>query len=221
MDNKQCLLLHGFTGGPYEVTPLADHLAELGMTCHVPVLPGHDPELRTLGQVSWRDWLEGASQEADRLTKRHGRIDLVGFSMGGLLAAYLANRFPVRRLVLLNAAVFYFSPQRFIKDIRRRIKLRDWAFWDWKIKKTPLPATLQFVTLNRRMRPELSKIEVPTLIAQGARDPIIHPKSAIYLYQHVKGEKELHVFPNTRHMICLEPEAPIVFAAVAQFLDKP
>ena len=34
--------------------------------------------------------------------------------MGGLLAAYLSVRYPVRRLILLNTAVIYVSPGRML-----------------------------------------------------------------------------------------------------------
>jgi carboxylesterase len=219
VENRHCLMLHGFTGGPYELTPLAEHLTQWGVTCHVPTLPGHDPELSTLGQTHWDDWLQSAANEASRLTTQYGEIDLIGFSMGGLLSAYIANRYPIRRLVLLNAAVFYFSPLRFAKDIVRRIRTDDWSNWS-KVKKTPLKATRQFVKLNKRMKPEYPHIKVPTLIAQGELDGIIHPKSAQYLYNRLQGEKEIEYFPDSRHMICLEPGAEAVFRSVERFLAK-
>jgi carboxylesterase len=219
MEKRHCLMLHGFTGGPYELTPLAEHLTGLGAICHVPTLPGHDPELRNLGQVEWNDWLEAASLEAMKLTNLYGEIDLVGFSMGGLLSAYIANRFPVRRMVLLNAAVFYFSPLRFVKDVVRRIVTDDWTGWS-KFKKTPLKATRQFVKLNKQIRPELPNITVPTFIAQGGQDGIIHPRSALYLYRQLQGEKEIEFFSGSRHMICLEPGADAVFESVERFLYK-
>ncbi|MDF2964170.1 MAG: esterase/lipase [Paenibacillus sp.] len=202
------------------MTPLAEHLSRAGTICHVPVLPGHDPELRTLGQVQWDDWLKAAALEASKLTERYGTIDLVGFSMGGLLSAYIANRFPVRKLVLLNAAVFYFSPLRFMKDLARRARSNDWTHWNGKMKKTPWKATIQFMELNKQMRPELPKITVPTFIAQGEQDHIIHPRSARYLYRKLQGEKEIHFFPDSRHMICLEEEAPVLFHSVERFLYK-
>ncbi len=89
LDGRCCLLLHGFTGGPYEVMPLAEHLREQGFHCHVPTLPGHDQGLKGLGDVTWRDWLRAAAREADRLARQFGEIEVVGFSMGGLLSAYL------------------------------------------------------------------------------------------------------------------------------------
>jgi carboxylesterase len=219
VESRHCLMLHGFTGGPYELTPLAEHLTQVGEICHVPTLPGHEPDLRTLGQTHWNEWIEAASSEASRLTTMYGEIDLVGFSMGGLLSAYIANRFPIRRLVLLNAAVFYFSPLRFVKDVARRIHTDDWSNWS-KVKKTPLKATRQFVILNKQMLPELPQIKVPTLIAQGELDGIIHPKSAHYLFRQLQGEKELEFFSGSRHMICLEPGAQDVFRSVERFLTK-
>lgn len=219
MESRHCLMLHGFTGGPYELAPLAEHLMQIGETCHVPTLPGHEPELKTLGQTQWNEWIEAASGEASRLTTMYGEIDLIGFSMGGLLSAYIANRFPIRRLVLLNAAVFYFSPLRFVKDVVRRIRTDDWAHWS-KVKKTPLRATRQFLELNKQMLPEISQIKVPTLIAHGELDGIIHPKSAQYLYRQLQGEKELEIFSGLHHMICLEPGAQDVFRSVERFLIK-
>ncbi|ALS22508.1 MULTISPECIES: alpha/beta hydrolase [Paenibacillus] len=218
LDGRCCLLLHGFTGGPYEVMPLAEHLREQGFHCHVPTLPGHDQGLKGLGDVTWRDWLRAAAREADRLARQFGEIEVVGFSMGGLLSAYLANRFPVRRLVLLNAAAIYFSPYLFIRDLAGRLRCRDLEPM-YRIKHTPLPAALQFTKLARytKLR-ELPRITVPTLIAQGKRDPIVHPRSAEYIYRKLKGERELIYFPHSRHLICMEPEAPQLFAAVERFL---
>lgn len=213
-------MLHGFTGGPYELTPLAEHLTRQGIICHVPVLPGHDPDLRTLGDVQWNDWVEAAATEAALLTKRYGTIDVVGFSMGGLLSAYIANRFPIRKLVLLSAAVYYFSPFRFMKNMANQALNNEWFNWNEKKKKTPIRAAIQFIELNKQMRPELPQITVPTFIAQGEQDPIIHPRSARYLYRKLQGEKEIHYYSDTRHMICLEPEAPKLFRSVERFLNK-
>lgn len=219
VDARCCLLLHGFTGGPYEVMPLAEHLREQGFHCYVPTLPGHDQDLKGLGAVTWRDWLKAAAREADMLTRQFGEIDVVGFSMGGLISAYLANHFRVRRLVLLNAAAIYLSPYWFIWDMADRLRCRDWEPL-LRIKHTPLPAALQFMKLARytKLR-ELPLISVPTLIAQGKRDQIVHPRSAEYIYRQLKGERELIYFPHSRHMICMEQEAPELFAAVGRFLN--
>jgi carboxylesterase len=216
MNQRACLLLHGFTGGPYEVQPLADYLAERGWSCFVPTLPGHDGPLESLRFVTRQDWKEGAAAAASSLAERFGAFDLVGFSMGGLLAAYLANRFPVRRLVLLSAAVYYISPKRFAKNVVRT--LRSGGSLELK-HKTPLPAVFEFMRLVRELAPEIAEVRVPTFIAQGDSDEIVHPRSADYIYARVQGEKERHIMPDSRHLICLDSEAQELFERVGKFLN--
>src|SRR5690606_22181155 len=110
------LLLHGFTGGPFEIETLAQKLQLNGWETNIPLLPGNFTN-RDFYNVKYRDWIAAAEQAAERMLLKTEQFDLVGFSMGGLLGAYIANRYPVRRLVLLNAAVFYFSPGRMVKTL--------------------------------------------------------------------------------------------------------
>lgn len=217
---EPCLLIHGFTGGPYEVAPLADYLEKSGRPVRLTTLPGHDEELAGLRNVRWKQWVEAAEREAQLMTEASGVFDVAGFSMGGLLAAHLACNFPVRRLVLLNAAVYYVSPRGFMRDLAARLRVRDWSMFR-KMKKIPLNATWQFIQLAKALKPAFRRIGVPTFIAQSERDQIVHPRSARFLTATIPGEKELHLFPNSGHMICLDVEAQELFRAVERFLDKP
>ncbi|WP_281887149.1 carboxylesterase [Paenibacillus sp. YYML68] len=215
---KCCLLLHGFTGSPFELEPLTEHLQRLGYSCRVPLLPGHDPQLNDLGRISWKDWLHAASEEAGQLAARYGAIDVVGFSMGGLLSAYVANRYPVRRLVMLSAAAIYVSPLRFLADLAERYRARDLDHLR-RAKEVPLRAALQFINLAKyAKRQELNRVTQPTLIIQGARDPIVHPRSARYIYSKLRGEKELVYLPQSKHMICHDQEKADVCQKVGSYL---
>ncbi|TLS53137.1 alpha/beta fold hydrolase [Paenibacillus antri] len=216
---RVCLLLHGFTGGPYEVRPLAEHLESRGWTCKVPTLPGHDGPLRDLYHTRYEEWVLAAAAIAGELTERHGSFDLVGFSMGGLIAAYLANRFPVRRMALLNAAVHYVSPGRFVRNAVR--VLRSGEIRELRSKReTPVGAVIEFAKLVRRLKPEIAKIRTPTFIAQGELDEVVHPRSAVYIASRVKGEKTMTVYPHSRHMLCFEPDATYVFRHVERFFSE-
>jgi carboxylesterase len=216
--DRHCLLLHGFTGGPYEVLPLAEHLQRLGFICHVPTLPGHEDDLSGLRRTKWMDWLESAAAEAEQLTHQHGPIDVIGFSMGGLISMYLANRFPIRRLVLLSAAAIYVSPARYARDLAYRIRIRDFDHMK-KMKQTPFRAALQFMKLARFVKKqELPRITVRTLIVQGQQDQIVHPHSAKYIFRRLQGEREIEWLAKSTHMICLSEEAPLLFNLVERFL---
>ncbi|MFD2612134.1 alpha/beta hydrolase [Paenibacillus gansuensis] len=217
---KACLLIHGFTGGPFEVRPLALHLEQLGYECYLTLLPGHGGSGEALRGVAWQEWLRHVEKEADKLTSLHGSFDLVGFSMGGLLAAYLARRYPVRRLVLLSAAVIYLSPGRFIQSIADLIRSGQ-ARELRHVKRTPLEAVWQFTRLVKELKPELRHIRIPTLVLQGDRDEIVHPASARYISSKLRGYCESYHFPRSKHLICLDSEKEQVFERVADFLEKP
>ncbi len=216
---RACLLLHGFTGGPYELQPLADHLASRGWTCRVPTLPGHDGPLRDLYRTRYEEWVLAAAAIAAEMTERHGSIDLVGFSMGGLIAAYLANRFPVRRLALLSAAVHYVSPARFVRNAVRVMRDGETRVLRSK-RETPVGAVIEFAKLVRTLKPEFARLTTPTFIAHGELDEVVHPRSAIYIASRVKGEKTMTVYPQSRHMICFEPDASSVFRHVERFFTE-
>ncbi|WP_199614890.1 alpha/beta hydrolase [Paenibacillus alkalitolerans] len=219
MNPRACLLLHGFTGGPHELEPLARHLSSLGWICSVPTLAGHGGPLRSLRDIHRSEWIATAAAAADSLQERFGTFDLVGFSMGGLIAAYLSNRYPVRKLVLLNAAVTYISPRRFVQNAVRQV--RSGSAEQLRVKhETPVRSVFQFMQLVRELKPEIDGIRVPTLIVQGDLDEIVHPRSARYINNRIQGEKELAVFPNSRHMICLGQEAEELFLKVERFLLK-
>src|SRR5438477_5580237 len=82
------LCLHGFTGTPFEVRPLAEALAARGFTVSAPALAGHCGTLDELACTGWPDWLASAEQALDRLLAEVGGrpVAVAGFSLGGLLA---------------------------------------------------------------------------------------------------------------------------------------
>src|SRR5258707_8393969 len=104
-DSRGVVLLHGFTGTPFEVRPLADALAAQGCSVEVPLIAGHGGTAAELAATSWRDWLASAEDAIVRLKEGAGseRVTIVGASMGGLLALRLAHLRPndIEALVLL------------------------------------------------------------------------------------------------------------------------
>jgi esterase/lipase len=219
LEKQPCLLFHGFTGGPFEVQPLSDYLQNNGKTCIVPKLPWHGENMAELESKHWTEWVDSAEKQALMMTAEYGSFDLVGFSMGGLLTAYLASRYPVRRLVLINTPVLYVSPGRLLKVIRKDTKYQDRDYFN-KLRSTPFRAAWQFTRLVRNLKPELSKVSVPTLVVQSEEDHVIHPLSARYIYGKLGGYRKLIWYPRSNHLICLGEEAPQLFKEVNAFLEK-
>src|SRR5699024_9810271 len=119
-----CLCLHGFTGGPYEIAPLTDFLLEnTNWLVSVPTLPGHGVDLK-LDNVTHKDWLVTAELAYQELAKKVDTIYLIGFSMGGMIAAALAAKYRVDRLVMLSPSRKYLSLAGITGELGQLIKDR-------------------------------------------------------------------------------------------------
>src|SRR5699024_11921191 len=105
-------------GGPYEVEPLVNYVKEqTDWLIALPTLPGHGVTL-DLKRTSAQSWLMEAEVAYRQLQKKVDRMIIVGFSMGGLIAMYLALRYRVDKLILLSAAAKYISPRILLEDVR-------------------------------------------------------------------------------------------------------
>jgi len=93
------LLVHGFTGSPHSMRPVAQHFMELGYAVEMPVLTGHATRWQDLRDSTYQQWLASAEQGYRRLTDQGLRVVVIGMSMGGTVATHLSARLPVAVVV--------------------------------------------------------------------------------------------------------------------------
>jgi carboxylesterase len=225
-----CLCIHGFTGSPYEVAPLVSFLEKrTDWLVRAPTLPGHGDTLKLKG-VSYREWLQHAEDELKWLFGKCETVYIVGFSMGGLIASYLATKYPASKLVLLSAAAYYINLKQLAEDMKEMVldgfkgnlaSNELFLRYKKKITATPVGATIQFRKLVSEIRPLLSEVKIPTFIAQGEADGIVPMKSAQFLYEYIGANtKEILYIPNAKHHICHCEENELLFERVLSFLQK-
>ena len=87
-----CLILHGFTGTPQNVRPLADYLARRGLTVSVPRIAGHGTTVQDLDTTGPEDWLGTAEQALADLHSQCATVFVAGISLGGTYTLELARR---------------------------------------------------------------------------------------------------------------------------------
>ncbi len=225
-----CLCIHGFTGAPFEVEPLVKYLKEhTQWRIAVPTLPGHGDSLQLKG-VRYQQWVKHAEQELEKLLETCEQVYVIGFSMGGIIASYLAVHYPIKKLILLSAAAYYVNPKQLALDVADMVRdsfkgrLAEnelFVRYKRKIIETPIAATLQFQRLVSSVRPLLNKVNIPTLIAQGESDGVVPPKSAKYLYEHIgTPHKKLVFLKDSKHLICHCNEREKLFHEVVNFLSQ-
>ena len=102
---RAVLMLHGFLGSPADLGDLPRAVHALDMTVLAPLLPGHGTTPRDLAGTSMEERVTAALEAYDSLAAEHEAVDVIGFSMGGLIAAKVAGERDVHSLVLLNPFV--------------------------------------------------------------------------------------------------------------------
>ncbi|WP_100012773.1 alpha/beta hydrolase [Lentibacillus sediminis] len=225
-----CLIIHGYTGGPYEVGPLADYLRErTNWHIDVPTLPGHGRNLN-LENVSYQKWIEKAEEALKQMAEHYDEIYLIGFSMGGMIASYLAAKYKVDNLVLLAPSGKFLSLKQMSLDFASVIadgmrgnldKNKFYTHYRKKAGNVPLKANLEFLKLVKFTRKYLKKVTAPVLIAQGQLDGMVPYKTAYYLDKEITSEqKEVVFFERSRHLICLGDDKDTLNTMVYEFLTK-
>lgn len=224
------LCIHGFTGGPFEVEPFADFLVDqTDWIVEIPTLPGHGEKL-ALKSISAESWMMEAELALKGLKKVADRIIVVGFSMGGLIAMYLAMRYKVDRLVLLSAAAKYISPAQIfveVQDAMRDVlagKIAENAsfhLYEYKLMNTPISSAVEFLRVVKMVQPYYDKIKVPVCIVQGGKDSVVPASAADFIYDHI-GSAEKHMIHSEmgKHLICYSDDCDDWFREVLEFMNK-
>ena len=237
---RAVLLLHGFGDTPQTLRYLAEDLHAHGYTVRAPLLPGHGRTLRDFRASGAAAWIGAARDELRALRARHGRVAVVGLSMGGAIASVLAAEISdeggdlpalvlispyldasqvVRRVArwhrTLGLGTTYLvarGGERSVHDEVERAKTLSY--------RVTTPRLLhELVTLADRARAALGRITAPTLIIQSREDNRIAPEVAERAHDALGArERRLVWVERCGHVITVDFGRERVFALVREWL---
>ncbi len=224
------LLIHGFTGSPGEMRPLAEHLAQEGYSVTVPILAGHCCTVEEMNRTSYSDWIQSAYNAYTELACSTDRIIVVGHSMGGLIAVYLANRYKVAGVVSVCTPIHFvnwgarlapviglFKPVHTGRSTRNPEVNQYLGGYD----AMPLRAVRSLTRLRNIVRDELGSLRTPILVQQARYDMTVRPSSAQYIYDHVGSEsKEIRWYERSGHMLPVDVDRKEVWADVLALVRR-
>jgi carboxylesterase len=233
--NQQgCLLLHGFTGTPQNVRPLADYLQRRGLTVSVPRIAGHGTTVDDLDATGPDDWLESAELALGQLRDRCTGIVVGGISLGGTYALELARRHRDLLGIVVMAAPILDIPA--LADIvndpeRPKAITAPWASvgaltndissGGITYMQMPLAALDRGLDLVRRVREGLSEVTCPTLLIYGDHDAIVDKANGPYALEHL-GSRDKRLIPldDSAHEVTLDFGKERIMVEVYGFIRR-
>ena len=223
------LLVHGFTGTPWEMRSLGEFLADAGIASLSIRLPGHGTTPEDLAGRRWQEWLKSVEQGYRILSEQFTSIFGMGMSTGCLLLLALAATERFSGLVL-------FSPY-----LRIRHKLAPYAGWvrwlrPYYLRQTreehqiryydrkPVAGIHQINLLIKSLKRQLEDISCPVMAFNGEDDRTVDAMSSYKLMGLLNSKVRIHAIygPDVPHVLTLEgnPCRASMFAQTARFVQE-
>lgn len=229
------LLLHGFGGTPREMEPLGKYLHEREITVHAPLLPGHGSSMADMNRHSWYDWTAATSQAFKALQKSCNSVFVAGFSMGALLALWLAiNTAEIGGLILYSPALkaadwrITLTPflRHFIKSIPKTGKsdltnpTAEHLLGGFP--RYPVCAAAELYKLQRFVVPRMHRISTPACVVYSVFDQSIHPRSGVETVQKLSKvvPVETMVIYGSGHAVVVDAEWEDVARQTYKFIQN-
>lgn len=232
------LLVHGFTGSPVSLRPLAELLGKRGFAIEMPRLPGHGTRPRDLLPTRYPDWRAEALAALGRLRSRSRAVVAVGLSMGGTLVLDLACSEPLAGAVTINAQILDrqglivkiaplleklipIAPASAAGLIKNDIKKGgDEDAYAW----VAAAAGNSLVRELPRLRARLPELRCPLLVVYSRDDHSVPPENSKAIPGLVGSRlaKQVSVLEllDSYHVATLDNDLPLLDARIAEFAES-
>ncbi len=229
-------LIHGFTGSPASLRPLAELLARRGFAVELPRLPGHGTNWRDMLRTRYDDWRAEVVRTASSLKSHTETLVMVGLSMGGTLVLDTVSSGDAAAdgAVTINAQILdrdgiVVKLGPYLEKILPVVPARAAGLTRNDIAKpgvaetaygwVPSAAGNSLVRALPRVRGQLSRVSCPTLIVYSRQDHSVPPANSQALLKLVPGAEEL-VLERSYHVATLDYDLELIEERVTAFADR-
>lgn len=224
------LMIHGFTGSPVSVRPWAEALNRAGFTVAVPLLPGHGQTWEKMNETRWEDWFGEVERAFDDLRKRHARIFVAGFSMGGALSIKLSAKRgqEIEGLILVNPSIYdNRSVMRLVPLLKYFVPSIGGRGTDvaapnppkHSYGRTPLKALHSLRKLWRTVQRDLPSVQNPLMIGYSINDHVVDPRNSEYVIDNVASiDIREVIFERSFHNVALDYDSEVLASESISFI---
>jgi carboxylesterase len=212
--------------------PVAEALAESGLSVDLPLLPGHGTDISDMLDTGWADWSGAAEEAFGRLSSICDQVGVVGLSAGGTLTCWLAERHAEIRCIAVVNPMIDPPAQSFIDVIQGMLDAGETSApgvgsdiakpgeAELAYPGTPLKALLSLFDGVDAVAQDLAKVVCPCLIFTSTQDHVVPPASSDVLRASVSGPAEQVVLEKSFHVATLDYDAPMVIERIVAFATE-
>lgn len=210
------LVLHGFTGSPQSMRPLAEAFADAGFSVELPLLPGHGTSVDDMVSTTWSDWSAAAEAAYSQLAARTDRIVVAGLSMGGTLAAWLAAGHPETSGIVLVNPLVEPPAESFVDMLAQLLEsgvdrmpaigsdIAKPGTAESAYDATPVAPLLSLFGAVEELSGRLGDIGCPVLLLTSREDHVVPVTNGDFLANRVAGPVERVVLERSYHVATLD-----------------
>jgi len=223
--------VHGFNATSYEVRPIGEALFKAGFHVEGPLVAGHGIAPREVGIVqfhhsTWEQWVESIRVVVKRLKESFPRVFVMGQSMGGAIAFYLATEGLPDAIATTGAALHLPRPAEWFYFLTRRMNTilnhNDTSiFHNVSYGVISSKAGAQIYLLAKETRARLNLIRCPVLAIYSQIDGTVQPRKIVKLIQEqMTAPLEIAWFNKSSHTMPLDVEGPAIAQKIVEFFTQ-
>jgi carboxylesterase len=225
------LVLHGFTGNPQSMRPLAQGFVDAGYTVEQPLLSGHGTAVEDMLDTTWEDWSADAEAAYQSLASRTESVVVAGLSMGGSLTLWLATKHPeIAGIICVNPAT-QVAPE--VRDFVASMveagdivmtgigsDVADPSSPESAYADTPLKPLLSMFDAAIHTQSALPDVRCPLLLFTSPQDHVVPPGDSDYLAGIYGGPVERVSCDRSYHVATLDYDKEMIIEESMKFVRR-
>tara|TARA_Y100000588_G_C14229016_1_gene914424 strand:- start:1387 stop:2151 length:765 start_codon:yes stop_codon:yes gene_type:complete len=224
--SKALLMLHGFSSSPAVFRLLMPKIVKSYDSIIVPALPGHATSIKDFATAKASEWIKTCEDVCSDLVGQYGKVDVLGLSLGGLLATHLSNRFDLNHLYLLAPALRiksnimwaiktaqFFKTLGFTQIRNRAGNLKSDESTEIAYRKLPLNSILEILTLIKDFKFEPP--QCPTDVFLGRFDDVVSSDAVEALFKS-QETAHIHRLNDSAHVLPLDNDVDLIARCINQ-----
>ena len=229
------MLLHGFATNKLDFISIMPFLKKRYDAIFLEDLPGHGNN-GSLDDFTVDNVINFVNEKYDELSLKYEKIDVYGYSMGGVLATYLAMNKNVNRIILLAPANKYVNAKAFAKKIKtefeimnkddtRSIVLKENdkrginVIVNDLMPRYNVDTISTFISLVRVCNNSLKKNDIKALLVKGDMDELV-PNTASDFLKTYFTNLDVQIIPDLGHLMLKSRNYRLIINRIKKYLDE-